>query len=88
MPDTLTAAECSRVVIEIGGVPIRLCVDDSGFIDLLSERYAGFVSNSLEPRFEFQIDFASPGYIEDDNDVHLRWNSCMWFLDNGEFNAE
>jgi hypothetical protein len=88
VPDTLTAAECSQVVIEIGGLPIRLRVDDAGFIDLLNKRYAGFVSISREPEFEFQIHVAGPDLIESDEDVRVRRDSGNWFFDRGDFHAE
>ncbi len=88
MPDTLAAATCSQVVIEIGGLPIRLSVDDPAFIELLNRRYAGFVSNSSQPRFEFRIDLAPPGLIAKDQDVSVRWNSGKWYFDRGDFHAE
>jgi hypothetical protein len=88
MPDTLTAAECSQVVIEIGGLPIRLAVNDSAFIEMLNKRYEGFVSGSGAARFEFEIEIAPPGLIPADQDVCVRWNSGKWFLDRGDFHAE
>jgi hypothetical protein len=88
VPETLTATACSQVVIEIGGLPIRLSVDDPAFIELLHKRYAGFVTTSREPRFEFQIDLAPPGLIAKDQDVCVRWDSGKWFFDRGDFHAE
>jgi hypothetical protein len=88
VPDTLTAAECSQVVIEIGGVPIRLSVNDSTFIDMLNKRYEGFVSTSGAARFEFEIDVAPPGLIAEDQDVSVRWDSGNWHFDRGDFHAE
>jgi hypothetical protein len=86
--DTSAVVDCSQVVIEIGGLPIRLLVDDPPFIDLLEKRYAGFVANSRQPRFEFQIDLAPPGRISQDEDVRVRRDSGKWFLDRGDFHAE
>jgi hypothetical protein len=88
VPDTLTAAECYQVIIEIGGLPIRLRVDHAGFIDLLNKRYAGFVTTSRKPQFEFQIDVTPPGLIEPDEDVRVHRNSGNWFFDRGDFHAE
>jgi len=84
----LIAAESSQVVIEIGGLPVRVRVDDAGFVDLLKNRYKGFVTSSREPQFEFQIDVAPPGLIESDEDVRVRRNSGNWFFDRGDFHAE
>ncbi len=88
MPDTIAAIECSEVVIEIGGLPIRLSADDPCFIDLLNRRYTGFIANSSRPRFEFQIDLTPPGLISDDEDVRVRRDSAKWFFDRGDFHAE
>ncbi len=97
MPDILTATARSKiappqsmahVVIEIGGLPIRLSVDDPAFIELLTKRYAGFVANSSRPRFEFQIDLAPPGLLAKNQDVSVRWNSGKWCFDRGDFHAE
>ncbi|MFZ0820480.1 MAG: hypothetical protein WAM91_10445 [Candidatus Acidiferrales bacterium] len=97
MPDTLTAANRSNiaplvsaahVVIEIAGLPIRLSAKDPAFIDLLNKRYSGFVANSRQPRFEFQIDLDPPGLIAKDQDVSVRWDSGKWCFDRGDFHAE
>jgi hypothetical protein len=90
VPDTLTAVGCSEVVIEIGGLPIRLSADDPGFIDLLNNRYAGFVVNSHPPRFEFQIDLIPSKLIgaDSDEDVRVHWTSGKWIFDRGDFHAE
>ncbi|HEV3220206.1 MAG TPA: hypothetical protein VGZ48_10575 [Candidatus Acidoferrales bacterium] len=88
MPDVLTTTDSSQVVIEIGGLPIRLSVDDPSFVDLLNNRYAGFVANSSRPRFEFQMDLAPSGLVNDDEDVRVRWDSGKWCLDRGDFHAE
>jgi len=88
LPDTLTVTEASQVVVEIGGLPIRLRVDDAGFIDLLHKRYEGFVTTSREPQFEFQIEVTPPGLIEPDEDVRVHRNSENWFFDRGDFHAE
>ena len=88
MPETGAATGCSQVVIEIGGLPIRLSADDPAFISLLNGRYSGFVSNSSQPRFEFQIDIAPPGLISKDQDVSVRLDSGKWRFDRGDFHAE
>jgi hypothetical protein len=77
-------------VIEIGGLPIRLCAEDPVFINLLNARYAGFIANLSRPRFEFQIDLVPPDFIDGDNDEDVRvyWNSGKWFFDRGDFHAE
>jgi hypothetical protein len=87
VPNVATASErCT--VIEIGGLPIRVCVDDPAFIHLLQERYAGFVSPSRDAAFEFEIDLTPPGFIPRDEDVRVQLKSGRWSLDRGDFHAE
>lgn len=88
MPGVSTAAERANVIVEIGGLPIRLHTGDSSFLDLLNKRYAGFISNSRRARFEFDIDLAPPGLISPEEDVSVRWDSGKWRLERGDFLAE
>ncbi len=80
----------SAVVIEIGGLAIRLRTDDPSFLKLLEQRYAGFVSSASEARFEFQIDLAPPQAIsqDPDEDVRVYWDSGRWSMERGDFRAE
>jgi len=87
VPNLATAVErCT--VIEIGGLPIRICVDDPAFSRLLQDRYTGFVSSSQKARFEFEIDLAPAGLISPDDDVRVLLRSGRWSLDRGDFHAE
>ena len=88
MPSVATATERFEVVIEIGGLPIRLCASDPSFIRLLEDRYSGFVISRRDVRFEFEIDLAAPGLISQDEEVRVRWDSGRWSLDRGDFHAE
>jgi len=88
MSSSATATERFDAVIEIGGLPIRIRVDDPAFFRLLRERYAGFVTSSRQARFEFEIDLAPPGLISEDEEVSVRRDSGRWFLARGDFHAE
>jgi hypothetical protein len=88
MPGHMTAAERLEVVIEIGCLPIRLCVNDPSFIRLLETRYAGFVTSCREACFEFDIEIVPEGFVSLDEDVHVQWDSGCWRLDRGDFHAE
>jgi len=88
MSGLATAAERFDVVIAIGGLPIRIRVDDPAFLRVLQERYAGFVISPRRARFEFEIDLAPPGLISEDEDVRVRRDSGRWSLDRGDFHAE
>jgi hypothetical protein len=78
----------SALVIEIGGIPIRLYTGDPAFLELLEQRYAGFVSTTHEARFEFHIELVPPQKISPDEDVRVHWNSGRWSMERGDFHAE
>jgi len=78
----------SAVVIEIGGLPIRLHTDDPAFLKLLEHRYAGFVNSASEARFEFKIELAPPGTISPEEKVRVYWDSGRWSMERGDFRAE
>jgi hypothetical protein len=88
VPGVIAAAQRSDVVIEIGGLPIRLNCKDPSFVRLIQTRYAGYVSASSEASFEFDIELAPPGTESTDQDVQVSWNSGRWLLDRGDFHAE
>jgi len=73
--------------VEIGGIPIALATSDQGFLDLLRQRYEGFLSSSL-PEFELEFDLTSTGPASDD-DVRVRRDkgNDEWILERGDFRA-
>jgi hypothetical protein len=71
--------------VEIGGIPIALSADDDRFLDLLCQRYDGFLSSS-SPEFELEFDLNSTGPLPDD-EVHVRRNGEEWVLERGDFRA-
>lgn len=71
--------------VEIGGIPIGLAACDDGFLGLLRQRYAGFLSSS-PPEFELEFDL-SPTRVVSDEDVHVRREGEEWLLDRGDFRA-
>ena len=55
----VNVATDAGVVIEIGGLPIRLATDDAPFIEMLRERYAGFMSLGTSAQIHFDIELAA-----------------------------
>lgn len=88
MSGLATATERFDLIIAIGGLPIRIRVDDPAFLRVLQERYAGFVASPCPAGFEFEIDLAPPGLISEEEDVRVRRESGRWTLDRGDFHAE
>src|SRR5712692_10932787 len=79
---TTKEIEC---VVEIGNVAIALRTDDQCFLDLLCQRYAGFLSSS-QPELALDLDLTSPGPVSDD-DVRIRREGKEWLLERGDFQA-
>ena len=71
MANVTAAIQRSGVVVEIGGVPIRLRCDNGAFLDQMEERYAGYVSPSSGARFIFDIQLASPDTESGDLEVQV-----------------
>ena len=79
------AAAQKVVCVEIGGIPIALSTCDARFLDLLRQRYDGFLSSS-RPEFELQFDLTRTGPASDD-DVRVRRDGDEWLIERGDFHA-
>lgn len=88
MPGLMPKRQSSDVVVEIGGLPIRLRCDDPAFVRLIQERYTGYVTSSSEASFEFDIELAPPGTESKDEDLTVTWDSGRWLMQRGDFHAE
>jgi hypothetical protein len=75
----------TTVCVEIGGVAIGLTTHDQGFLRLLRERYAGFLSAS-RPEFGLEFDLI-PQAVASDHDVWVRRAGAEWLLERGDFQA-
>jgi hypothetical protein len=81
----MMAAPRKFACVEIGGIPIALSASDEGFLDLLRQRYDGFLSSS-PPEFELEFDLTSKGPASDD-DVRVRREGEEWLIERGDFQA-
>jgi len=84
----LTTTLDRDIVIEIGGVPVRVRTCDSAFLHLLEMRYTGFVNPRGCAEFEFDVDLKAPDDVGPDDDVRLFQRSGRWSLQRGDFYAE
>ena len=77
------------IVIEIGGLPVRVRTQDPAFARLLEERYAGFLNPGCPAEaFDFEIDLAPSGRIAPEEDVRVSYQSGRWRMVRGDFEAE
>ena len=72
-------------VVEIGGISIALRTDDQSLLNLLRQRYFGFLSSS-QPELELDFDLIAPGPVSDD-DVRVSRQGPEWILERGDFQA-
>jgi hypothetical protein len=88
MPGVTTTGQSCSVVVEIGGLPIRLHCTDPAFVRQIERRYTGYVSFADKPRFDFDIELARPGTRASDAEVSVAWDSGRWLMERGDFRAE
>jgi hypothetical protein len=82
------AADRSNVMIEIGGIAARVAAADPSFLQMLENRYAGFVSSRANADFAFDVELTEPGIADPDADVSVTHRSGCWSLERGDFRAE
>jgi hypothetical protein len=87
VPGLATQIDRHSVVIAIGGVPVRVNTRDADFLEMLENRYAGFLSADAEAEFDFDVDLATPAPAPHE-DVSVIYRSGRWFLSRGDFRAE
>ncbi|MFZ0814064.1 MAG: hypothetical protein WAM78_01025, partial [Candidatus Sulfotelmatobacter sp.] len=66
MPGLAVQIERYSVVINIGGIPVRLNTTDAAFLELLEKRYDGFVSEEDFTEYDFDVELTPPPFTEAD----------------------
>ena len=88
MTTAIPTAATDAVSIEIGGMTIAVRTHDSSFRRLIENRYAGFVGNSPNSNFEFDIDLLEPSeFSEVDHGLEVKIEAGEWLLKRGDFRA-
>lgn len=92
MPELTTEVERLSLVIEVGGMAVRVNTTDLDFLHLLRDRYAGFLGESQSAEIEFDVDLTppvTPNAADDANDdVRVTYHEGRWCLQRGDFRAE
>lgn len=88
LSDLATEVERLSLVIEIGGVPIRVTTTDFHFLEMLQNRYAGFVASSPQAEIEFDVEISPPEFDDPDADVTVTARQGRWSMRRGDFRAE
>ena len=89
MPELTTEVERLSLIIEIGGMPVRVNTADHDFLGMLQDRYAGYVVTPAgDAEVEFDIELAPPGKPLPDVEVRVSQQAGRWILTRGDFRAE
>jgi len=88
LPELTAEVERLSLVIEIGGMPVRVNTTDPAFRTMLEDRYAGFVGSSQPPEIDFDIDLTPPSSNDPDADVCVTRSASRWRFERGDFRAE
>lgn len=92
MPALTAEVDRLSLVIEIGGMPVRVNTSDPNFLGMLLNRYSGFVGSSERTErcaeIEFDVNLVRPAPADPDEDVRVTHREGRWSLQRGDFRAE
>lgn len=88
MPELTAEVDRLSLVIEVGGLPVRVNTTDPGFFSMLQDRYAGFIGDSERSAIELDIDLHPPDVANPEADVRVTHHMGRWSLCRGDFRAE
>lgn len=76
------------LIIEVGGMPVRVSTTDRQFLSMLEERYTGFLSSSKNPEIDFEVDLVSSSFPDPLAEVRVTRKLGRWSIERGDFRAE
>ena len=77
-----------ELVIEIGKIPVRVRTANLAFLQMLENRYAGFVGAGRSAAYEFEVDLEPLDEARVEDDLSVLRRSGRWSLERGDFRAE
>lgn len=87
MAGTATELEPISLVIEIGGMPVRVATTSAEFADILQHRYGGFLSPAESAEIDLEVEITPPHFPDPDADVRVTRQNGTWTLERGDFHA-
>jgi hypothetical protein len=88
VPGLATQVERSSVVIAIGGAAVRVNTSNVDFLQMLEDRYAGFLSAQAAAEFDLDVDLRPSAFAHPDAAVSVSHRSGRWLMERGDFRAE
>ena len=77
-----------RADIGIGGIHVRLNTDSRAYLDVIGERFAGFVDAVETPDYEFDVSLVESHRNERTEQVRVSREGDLWRVQRGDFLAE
>jgi hypothetical protein len=78
----------SRIVVEVGDVPVALTTGDAALLTMLERRFHRFLGSPATPAFEFDISVAPGETFDGDADLEVSTERGRWHLCRGDFQAD
>jgi len=99
LPELTTEVERLSLVIEIGGMPVRVHTTDPAFLRMLRDRYNGFVTSAERAggseipaervaEIDFDVELTPKRFADPDAVVRVTQHRGRWTLERGDFRAE
>ena len=80
LPLLTTDVASLSLVIEIGDMPVRIHTGNVDFLQMLQDRYAGFVSNAERAEIEIEVELIRPETSDPNADVEVTYCKNLWSL--------
>lgn len=77
-----------QAVVRIGGVGVGLNTTSPAFVDLLEQRFAGFIEDGGARDYEFDVEIAEAPGSDPDADVRVWRAGNAWRIERGDFRAD
>jgi hypothetical protein len=79
----------AELAIDIGGLPVLVRTDNLAFLQVLENRYAGFVNASAPSVFTLDAEVIPQRQgSNEDEELSLRFAAGRWVMERGDFYAE
>ena len=95
MPELTAEVERLSLVIEIGGMSVRVHTTDPAFLTVLRDRYDGFVTSAesagapeIPAEIDFDIELTPARFADPEAPVRVTQLRGRWTLERGDFRAE
>lgn len=76
------------VLIDVGGMPVRVRTGDPEFLRLIESHYQGFLSSGQESEADFDVEIRGRNFDDTEPDVQVIKTAGRWELARGDFRAE